>query len=122
MLAGFDVSGGGDVLTDTEVETYQPIVAQFFLRVGVAVDYGITHLNREHAESDIWMLSEEEGVTLARFYLHRARAVGWMARVARQIEHAHDLGDGLAVAQIVGKRIVASPLFIASHGGIAPWL
>lgn len=99
-----------------------PQVTVFFQRVGIALDYAITHSNKGHAESDIWLLEDEEAETLARVYLKRAKKIGWMAEVARQVHHLEDVGDGVKVARIVGKRVAATGLFYASNGGVGLWL
>lgn len=120
--AGFDLTGDARALTEAESERYLPQVTVFFQRVGIALDYAVTHSNKAHAESDIWLLEDEEAETLARVYIKRARKIGWMAEVARQVQHLEDVGDGFKVARIVGKRVAATGLFYASNEGVSLWL
>lgn len=120
--AGFDVRGDARALTSEEVERLQPNVAVFMQRIGMVMDWVLTHSNRAQEESDIWMLSDEEASSLAHIYLKRARKIGWMAEVARQVHHIEDLGDAKRIAEIVGKRVVASGVFIGTNGGIHPWM
>lgn len=120
--AGFDLAGDANALSDEEVEFYIPQVAQFFQRVGIAIDYAVTHTNRAHSESDIWLFEDSEAETLARIYLKRARRIGWMAQVARQVHHIEDVGEAKDVATILGKRLVATGLFYGSNGGLGLWL
>ena len=122
VYAGFDLEGDARALSEQEAEKLLPQVTLFMQRVGIAIDYAITHSNKAHAESDIWLLEDEEAETLARIYLKRARKIGWMAEVARQAHHLEDIGDAGRVARIVGKRLAATPLFYASNGGVGLWL
>lgn len=120
--AGFDLTGDARALTEAESERYLPQVTVFFQRVGIALDYALTHSNKAHAESDIWILEDDEAATLARVYIKRAKKIGWMAEVARQVQHLEDVGDAARVARILGKRVGATGLFYASNGGISLWL
>lgn len=120
--AGFDVRGDARSLTSDEVDKLQPNVAVFMQRIGMVLDWVLTHANRAQEESDIWMLSDEEANTLAHIYLKRARKIGWMAEVARQVHHIEDLGDAKRFAEIVGKRAAASGVFVVSNGGLHPWM
>lgn len=120
--AGFDVKGDARSLTESEQKELEPDVARFIQRVGMALDYTITHTNAAHNESDIWTFEDEEAASLAKIYLKRARYVGWMATVARQAKHLEDLGEAQDVASIVGKRIGATMLFYHDSGGFKPWL
>lgn len=120
--AGFDLKGDARSLTESEVERYRPQVATFIKRVGMALDWGVTHSNKNHAESDIWMFEDEEADILAEIYLKRARKIGWMAEVARQVQHLEDIGDAGRVAKIFGKRFAATAMFIPSNGGFELWL
>lgn len=94
----------------------------FFQRVGIALDWGVTHSNKAKAESEIWVFEDEEADKLADIYLKRARKIGWMAEVARQVQHLEDVGDASDVAAILGKRIIATGMFYPSNGGFGVWL
>ncbi len=120
--AGFDLTGDARALTEAESERYLPQVTVFFQRLGIALDYAVTHSNKAHAESDSWMMEEEEAAVLARVYIKRAKKIGWMAEVARQVQHLEDVGDAARVARILGKRGAATALFYASNGGVSLWL
>lgn len=120
--AGFDIQSDARALTDREVEEYLPKVSTFIKRVGIAIDWSITHTNKEKAESYIWVFEDEEADQLATIYLKRAKKIGWMAEVARQVEHIEDLGDGGTVAKILGRRVVATGVFYNSTGGFHPWI
>lgn len=97
-------------------------MATFFKRLGLVFDWCITHSNKEKSESDIWMFDDAEAETLAIIYLKRASKIGWMAQVARQVEHVENLGDGKDLAEIVGKRLWATGMFYPANGGISLWL
>lgn len=120
--AGFDLQGDARGLTDKEQEELRPQVAMFFQRVGIALDWGVTHSNKAKAESEIWVFEDEEADKLADIYLKRARKIGWMAEVARQVQHLEDVGDASDVAAILGKRIIATGMFYPSNGGFGVWL
>lgn len=120
--AGIDVSGSAAPLNASEVDEYTTAIAELVVRIGVVLDYGLTHLNRDKVESDIWAFSEEESQILARFYLKRASRIGWMAKAARQVVRIKEAGDLPAVAEIMGKRMIASPIFVMSNGGVRPWI
>lgn len=120
--AGFDIKSDARALSEEEVYEYTPKVATFIKRLGIAIDWSVTHTNKEHAESYIWVFEDEEADQLAVIYLKRAKKIGWMAEVARQVEHIEDLGDGKTVAMIVGKRVVATGVFYNSTGGFHPWI
>lgn len=122
IYAGFDLKGDAKALKPDEIEKYKPKVAEFFKRLGIALDWSITHSNKAHAESEIWVFDDEEAEKLADIYLKRAKKIGWMAEVARQVEHIENIGDGADVAAILGKRLVATGMFYPSNGGIELWL
>lgn len=120
--AGFDLKGDARALTEQEVEKYRPQVASFMQKIGIGIDYAITHSNKAHAESDIWVLTDEEAGTLADYYLKRARKIGWMAEAARQVEHIQSVGETGHVAKIIGERLIATGMFYPSNGGVEFWL
>lgn len=120
--AGFDLKGDARALTEQEQANLMPHVVTFMRRVGMAMDWSITHTNKNHNESDIWMFEDSEAEVLATIYLKRARKIGWMAEVARQVQHLEDVGDAGEAAAILGKRIVATGLFYPANGGFTPWL
>ena len=117
-----DLDGDARPLADEEVEALQPTVAGFIQKLGIGMDWGLTHANKNRQESTIWLFEDEEAAILARAYLRRARYIGWMAQTARQVEHIVEAGQDVAVARILGKRIIASPVFIATNGGLGLWL
>lgn len=120
--AGFDVRSDARALTDKEITELTPKVAKFFQRVGTAIDYGITHTNADKDESYIWQFEDKEAEQLSVIYLKRAKKIGWMAEVARQVQHVEDVGDAKDIALIVGKRVVATGMFYNNSGGFKPWL
>lgn len=119
---GFDVGGSAEGLSVAEQEHYRPKMALFFQGVGGGLDWGLTHLNRAHAECEVWQFTDAEADTLAVIYLKRAAHIGWLARVARQVEHIEDVNEVRQLGGIVGKRVAASGLFVASNGGLSWWL
>lgn len=122
VYAGFDLQGDADTLTAEDEQKFLPVVVGFIHHVGIGLDYGLTHLNRDKVESDIWTFSDEEAEAVARWYLRRARKVGWMAQAARQMGHLGTVGETKDVAWIVGKRLATSGLFIQQNGGLHPWI
>lgn len=120
--AGFDVTGDARALSESEQKDLLPHVTNFMQHVGIAIDWAITHSNKDHVECEIWSFEEDEAEILAKIYLKRARKIGWMAQVARQAQHIENLGDGKDVAQVLGKRLVATGIFYRANGGIELWL
>lgn len=119
---GFDVSGDADALTETEINSLMPTHIQFVQQVGMAFDYGLTHANAYHSESDIWVFDENEAKTVAHWWLKRSKKVRWMAQVSRQVPHMSSVGETTAVAKIVGERMAASFIFMHANGGFKPWI
>lgn len=122
LYLGFDLSGDADALDEEDVVKYFPIVVSFVHRAGMGLDYGLTHLNRAKQDCDVWVFQESEAEIIARWYLKRARKVGWMAKVARQLDRVEAVGESKDVAWIFGKRLAASGLFLQSNGGVKPWI
>lgn len=120
--AGFDVSSDARSLTQEEIDRYRPDLVQFIANTGVAINWALTHSNRNHEECEIWLFDDSEAVSLANIWLKRAKTIGWMAEVSRQVHHVEDLGDAKDIATILGKRIAATPIFIANNGGMEFWL
>lgn len=120
--AGFDVRSDARSLSAEEIERYRPDVCRFIQRVGISLDWALTHSNRNHEECEIWVFEDDEATTLANIWLKRAKTIGWMAEVSRQVHHVEDLGDAKDIAAILGKRIAATPIFIGNNGGVEFWL
>lgn len=121
-LAGFDLTGDARPLSAEEAQQFEEPVADFIMKVGMGLDYLLWHANAQHEESDVWAIPEEMRIKYARFYLKRAKAVGWMAQSVRQVQIVQSLGSDGEVAWDVAKRLIASPIFIQSNGGFHPWL
>lgn len=122
LSLGFDFSGDTRPLTLEEVKLHEAGVADFVQKLGIGIDYCLWHMNKDRAESDVWMLPDEMALAYARFILRRAKAVGWLGETVRQIETIQGRGDDARVALDFAKRLVTTPLFIQSNGGLGVWI
>lgn len=101
-------------LNKSETEKYREIMKIVFQSGAESLDTFLSYSNRQHTQSEIWALDDEDALILADAWLSVAQRNRQTAYATRAIVATH--GNARAL-MLTGERLVQTYLFYVRNGG-----